>query len=189
MNAPACASPIAFASLVDYWLGELAGEREEALEEHLFACGRCAARLDELVRLGAGVRAAFRSGGVCAIVSAPFVEKLRSEGLRLREYRAAPGESVSCTITAADDFVISRLSAELSGVKRLDLFEDVDGGRLRLAMQDVPFDARAGEVLFLPPAAALREMPSHVARLRLVAVDEAGGRTIGEYTFNHTAAG
>lgn len=186
MSARPCTSPIAFASLVDYCLGELGAERGEALEEHLFACGGCAARLDELARLAAGVRATFRSGGVYAVVSPSFVEKLRGEGLRVREYRLAPGGSVDCTIRAAD-FVISRLSADLSGVKRLDLFEEVDDGRAGLAMHDVPFDPAAGEVLVCPPPALLRKMPTHVARMRLVAVDEAGSRTLGEYTFHHAA--
>ena len=51
---------------------------------------------------------------------------------------------------------------------------------------DLPFDPAAGEVLFLPSAAALRKMPAHTMRVRLVAVDEAGERPLGEYTFAHT---
>jgi hypothetical protein len=185
MSARPCTSPIAFASLVDYWLGERADEREQALEDHFFACGHCTERLEELARLGAGVRAAFRSGAVHAVVSAPFLDKLKREGVRVREYRLAPGESVNCTV-GADEFVISRLSADLAGVKRLDVFEDIDDGKLRLAMHDVPFDAAAGEVLVCPPPALLRKLPAHVGRVRLVAVDEAGSRTLGEYTFNHS---
>lgn len=185
MSQRPCAAPIAFPALVDYWLGELAGDREQALEEHLFACGYCAARLEELARLGAGVRAVFGGGGVGAVVSDAFVEKLKRAGLRVREYRVAPGESVSCTISAADDFMVGRLSADLSGVKRLDVLDEVEGHG-RLAMQDVPFDAAAGEVLLCPPAALLRKMPAHVDRIRLIAVDEAGERTLGEYTFVHT---
>lgn len=187
MSARPCSSPVEFAALVDYWLGELAAGREQAVEEHLFACGHCAARLEELARLGAGVRAAFRSGGVRAVVPAAFVDKLRNEGMRLREYRVAPGGSVNCTIGAADDFVVSRLSADLSGVERLDVVQVADDGSAPLAMHDVPFDPAAGEVLVIPPPALLRQTPAHVARMRLVAVDEAGSRTIGEYTFNHSA--
>lgn len=185
MSAPPCVSPVAFASLVDYWLGEPPGEREQELEEHLFACGHCTARLEGLARLGEGVRRAFRSGFVRAVVSAPFLDRLKREGVRVREYRLAPGGSVNCTIGAADDFVFSRLSADLSGVKRLDLLQDIDGGRTRHAMQDVPFDAAAGEVIVCPSPVRLRQMPAYVARMRLVAVDDAGSRTLGEYTFNH----
>jgi hypothetical protein len=185
MSAPPCRSPIELAALVDYWLGD-AGGREQALEEHFFACAHCAARLEELARLGAGVRGAFRAGGIGAIVSAGFLETLKRAGVRVRDYRVAPGESVDCMIRATDDFVIGRMSADLSGVKRLDLLEDIDDGRMRLALEDVPFDPSASEVLICPPPAMLRSA-EHVARVRLVAVDEAGSRTIGEYTFNHSA--
>jgi hypothetical protein len=187
MSARPCTSPIELEALVGYWLGELETGREQALEEHLFACGHCSARLEELARLGAGVRAVFRSGALTTVISAPFLEKLKAEGLRLREYRVAPGGSVDCTILAQDDFVVSRLSADLAGVRRLDLFLDVVGGGTYHAVHDVPFRPEAREVLVLPSPAALKKMPSHVARMRLVAVDEAGSRTLGEYTFNHSA--
>lgn len=186
MSAPSCASPIAFGPLVDYWLGELAGEREQALEEHLFGCRHCTGRLEVLVRIGDGVRRAFHSGFVRAVLSAPFLDKLKREGARVREYRLAPGGSVNCTIAAGDDFVVSRLCADLTGVKRIDLFQDIDEGGTRHAMQDVPFDPAAGEVIVCPSPARLRQMPAYVGRLRLVAVDEAGSRTLGEYTFNHS---
>ena len=52
---------------------------------------------------------------------------------------------------------------------------------------DVPFDPEAGEVLFMPTAATLRQMPSHTLRVRLVAVDETGERSLGDYTFRHSA--
>jgi hypothetical protein len=50
----------------------------------------------------------------------------------------------------------------------------------------VPFDPAAGEVLFIPPAAALKAMPAHTVRMRLIAVGEAGEAPLGEYTFVHT---
>lgn len=185
MSERPCASPIAFPALVDYWLGELEAAREEALEEHLFGCALCTARLEALAALGAGVRKAFREGFVRAVLSPGFIEKIRSQGLRVREYRVPAGGSVECTIAAADDFAVGRLEAPLAGVKRLDLFLEGTSGHT-LALHDVPFDAEAGEVAVLPSAAVLKKMPKHVMRVRLVAVDEAGERTLGVYTFNHT---
>ncbi|HET7198669.1 MAG TPA: zf-HC2 domain-containing protein [Burkholderiales bacterium] len=185
MIAPRCAAPVAFPALVDYWFGELDGERAAALEEHLFACGHCAARLEQLAVLGEGVRKAFHAGAVRAVLSAAFLEKLKREGVRVREYRFASGGAVSCTIAAGDDFVVGRFCVPLAGVKRLDLLEDIDGKRT-VELRDVPFDPAAGEVIFCPPAAALRRMPAHVGHVRLVAVDEEGSRTLGEYTFNHS---
>src|SRR4029453_8735554 len=36
-----CPNPVAWATLVDYWAGELDAEAAAALEEHLFGCADC----------------------------------------------------------------------------------------------------------------------------------------------------
>ena len=174
-----------FNALVDYWFGGLAPERERALEQHFFACAHCAGRLEELAALGAGIRAVFRAGALGTVVSRGFVEGLKREGLRLREYRVAPGASVDCTIAAADDFVISRLEAPLAGVERVDLVWSSERGETH-TFEDIPFDPAAGEVLFCPPAAKVKTLPAHTDRMRLLAVEAGGARTLGEYTFVHT---
>jgi hypothetical protein len=172
-----------FAVLVEYWFGEV---EEQAVEEHLFACAECSARLEDLVRLGAGIRAALRSGVLRAVLPRDFVERLKGEGLRLREYRVAPGGSVNCTLTGEDHFVLSRLQAPLAGVERLDLVYVGPDGEAQDTFEDIPFDAAAGEVLVLPSAAAVRAMPAHTFRMRLVALGAEGAKTLGDYTFNHT---
>lgn len=172
--------------LVEYWFGEAEPRDEDALEEHLLACAQCAARLEELASLGAGIRRALRSGALRAVLPREFVERLKSEGLRLREYRVAPGGSVNCTLSAEDDFVVSRLQAPLSGVERLDLVYVGPDGEAQAIFEDIPFDAAAGEVLVLPSAAALRAASAHTARMRLVAVADELTKPIGEYTFVHT---
>ncbi len=53
-------------------------------------------------------------------------------------------------------------------------------------MEDVPFAPDAGEVLSLPSAAALKKLPANTLRVQLIAVDKAGERLLGEYTFAHT---
>jgi hypothetical protein len=180
------AEHVDFAALAAWWLGELPAGEAERLEEHFFACAHCAARLQWLGALSEGVRAALRAGALGMVVSAPFVEAMKRAGLRLREYRLDPGGRVDCTIAAEDDAVVSRVRAPLAGVKRLDILEDIDEGGQGVELRDVPFDPVSGEVLFMLPPAALKKMPAHVARMRLVAVDEAGRRTLGDYTFNHT---
>lgn len=171
--------------LVAYWLGESAGEE---LEEHLFACAACSARLEEIAALGAGIRAAAREGRVAAVISGPFLEALRRQGLRIREYRVPAGGSVECTLRARDDAVVSRLEAPLAGAKRIDVLFRVElGGEVtEQRVEDVPFDPGAGEILVLPSAAELRKLPAHTQRVRLVAMEEAGERLIGEYRFVHT---
>jgi hypothetical protein len=175
--------------LVAYWLGDLPAAEGEKVEEHFFACERCAARLEWLAGLSDGVRATVRAGRVGLFVSKRFVEALVQAGMRLREYGLEPGSSVNCTIRADDDAVVSHIRAPLAGAKRVDALWRVSVGgaqepELRLA--DVPFDPAAGELLFLPAAAALKAMPSHTLALRLVSVDGAEERALGEYTFRHT---
>jgi len=85
--------------------------------------------------------------------------------------------------------VVSRLRAPLEGVKRVDSLHSLDLGDGRVQqwrVEDVPFDPDADEVIALPSAAALKRMPAHTLRVRLVAVDASGDRPLGDYTFAHT---
>lgn len=178
-------------SLVAWWLADAPAAEDEELEAHLFACARCAERLEWLSALGEGVRAAVRGGRVGLFVSGGFVEALSRAGLRLREYKLEPGASVNCTILADDDAVVSRIRAPLAGVRRVDALKRVSTGGVEAPearIADVPFDPAAGELFFMPGAAALKAMPSHTLRVRLVAVGEGGERPLGDYTFLHTAA-
>jgi anti-sigma factor RsiW len=175
--------------LAAYWLGELSSAEAEKAEEHFFACEACAARLEWLAELADGVRSAVRTGALGMIVSAPFVEAMKRAGMRLREYRTDPGMTTKCTIRADEDAVISRIRAPLTGVTRLDMVHGVEVGGVAHAevrVEDVPFDAASGELVFIPPPAALKHMPAHTLRVRLVAVQEAGERVLGDYTFAHT---
>ena len=185
-----CPNPIDFETLLGWWLGELTEAAQGALEEHVFACEHCTRRLEQLAALAGGVRAAVRAGAVGVIVTAPFVEGLKKAGLRVREYHVSPGSSVNCTIYADDDAVVGHMRAPLRGLRRLDAIEQVEIGGVRgpaMRMADLPFDPAADEVLFVPSAAALKKMPSHTLRVRLVSVDAAGEAAIGEYAFAHTA--
>ena len=181
-----CETPIGFEALIAYWLGELPLESEALLEEHLFGCAHCSGQLEEIAALASGVHAAVKDGTVGMVVSAPFVEAMKHAGLRLREYRLAPGGSVNCTIGADDDAVVSRTRAPLAGVERLDLVRMGNRGEPEGRLVDVPFDADTGEVLMIPSAAWLKTMPAFTMRMRLVAVSAAGETGIGDYTFNHS---
>ena len=189
MTGARCARPIEFEALVAYWLGELPAAAEAPIEEHIFGCPHCTERVDELAALAFGIRAAVRNGAVRAVITQPFLEHMKRQGMRVREYRVAPGERVACTIRADDDAVVGHMQAQVAGVRRVDALESLDlgDGRVeRWRVEDVPFDPDAGEVLTLPSAAALKKLPAHTWRVRLVAVDDAGERPLGEYTFAHT---
>jgi hypothetical protein len=79
---------------------------------------------------------------------------------------------------------VSRLQVSLADATRVDLVLLHEPGAGRVS--DIPFDPAAGEVLFCPPAASLKQAPAYVQVLRLIAVDEAGERTLADYTFMHT---
>lgn len=189
MTRERCARPIAFETLVAYWLGELREPAETAVEEHFFGCPTCARRLEELAALASGIRAAVREGAVRAVITPAFLEYMKRQGMRIREYRLAPGERVACTIRLDEDAVVGRMQAALAGVERIDVLESTDlgDGVIRQSrVEDVPFDPEAGELIALPSAAALKRLPAHTFKICLVAMGEAGERPLGEYTFSHT---
>jgi hypothetical protein len=171
--------------LLAWWLGELDAAAEARLDEHVFACAVCAARLTALLALGDAIRRETLSGSFGFVVPAAFVGRMRASGLRLREYTVEPGGSVNCTIGPGDDFVVSHLHALLAGVPRLDvILDDPTLGRFRL--DDVPFDPGASALTFVPSAALLRSLRTTQQRVRLIAVAGAQECVLGEYTFNHT---
>jgi Putative zinc-finger len=182
-----CSIPVDAAVLADYWLAALAKPEEEAVEEHLFTCDDCGARLREVMALAEGVRQLAREGSLSMVVSDAFLKRAAGEGLCIREYTPPPGGSVQCTVTAEDDFLIGRLAANLSGAKRIDLRLCDQRGVEQLRLPDIPFRSDAGSVVFQQSITYAKAAPSETMIARLVTVDEAGAeRLLGEYTFNHT---
>ena len=170
--------------LLEYWLGELDEARELNLDEHLFACAACSARLRAIVDLGAAIRHEFVSGQFAFVTSTPFIRRIKDAGLRVREYDLAPGGSVSCTVTPDDDFVVAYLRAPLRELRRLDvLIDDTTSGKHRA--DDVAFDPEVDSVALVTSTAYLRTLKHSQQRVRLVAVDGVEERVLGDYTFNH----
>ena len=176
-------------ALVDYWLGDTDAAAAEAIDAHLMQCDECGSAFDEVVALARGVKEAFRGGAVPSMLSAAFVERLKSTGRRVREYRVPHNGSVVCGVAPEDDLLVSHLSAPLLGVTRLDaVFARSFAPGQESRLNDIPFDAANGEVLFAPKLAEVRALPSHEMVVRLLAVDAAGEREVGHYTFRHQAA-
>lgn len=172
--------------LLAHWLHDSDAAATDAIDEHLMRCDACGHALDELIALGAGVRVAFRNGAVTAMMSRAFVERLARQGLRVREYRLPHNGSVNCTVAPDDDLLVARLEAPLEGVRRLDAVVQLSlepGAEHR--MVDVPFDAPSGEVLYVPRVAAVKRMPANTLQVTLLAVEGAGSREVGRYTFRH----
>jgi hypothetical protein len=186
MNTRKCESHTPLMTLLEYWLGELDAARESPLEEHLFACSECHARLRQLVDLGREIRDTVCSGEIGMILTPSFVSRLQQSGLQVREYRLQPGGSVNCTIAPEDDLVIAYLQAPLGGVKRLDLVgHDITAG-VDWRIEDIAFGPDSGDVAVATDTAALRRLAHATLRMELRAVDGAQERLVASYTFNHS---
>lgn len=182
-----CSTPVDAAVLADYWLAALTEAEEHAVEEHLFRCDECGAQLRETIALAEGIRKLAREGSLTMVVSDAFLQRAAGERLRVREYAPPAGGRVECTVTAEDDFLIGRLTADLSQAKRVDLCICDRQGVEQFRMADIPFPAGASSVAFHQSITYAKAAPSETMIARLVAVEEAGSeRVLGEYTFNHT---
>lgn len=182
-----CSNPLDAAVLADYWLAALAGPEEDAVEEHLLACDECGARLRESIALAEGIRRLAREGSLMMIVSDVFLERAAGEGLRVRQYAPPRGGAVQCTVTAGDDLLIGRLTANLSAAKRIDLSLCDARGVEEFRLPDIPFQSSAGSIAWQQSIVYAKAAPSGTMIARLVAFDEAGAeRLLGEYTFHHT---
>ena len=186
MSAPVCAESVDFSVLIDYWLGDLARDQEERVEEHFLGCAACSETVADLVALAGGVRSLSNGGVVRAVVTSGFLDRLVGEGLRVREYRLAPGGRVECTVAPSDDLVAARLVADLPAAEQIDLVACDAEGREAHRLKDIPVHPSAREVVLLERTDRLRALPACVQRMRLVALASDGERLLGEYTFVHT---
>lgn len=182
-----CHAPIDAAVLADYWLGLLPVADEETAEAHLFECDACGDRLRRVIEMSEGLRAVARSGTLRVVVGDSFVRRAEQSGQRVREYDFAPGQTVHCTIAEDDQLLVARLAVDLTGVERVDMrFLDPQGierGRLN----DIPFRADAGHVIFQESAPFAKAAPSSSMIAHLLAVGADGDeRLLGEYVFQHT---
>ena len=87
---PSCHAPIPDETLLDYWARDLAdGDETDRVEEHLFACGDCSARLQDMASLGTGLAALAHQGRVTGIVSRTLLNRMQRDGVHVRLYSVA----------------------------------------------------------------------------------------------------
>ena len=125
-----------------------------------------------------------REGAVELVVTPSLLAKAARDGLRVREYRLAPGERVSCTVTPEDDWLVSRLLGRFEGVSRVDLVAEQEDVPVR-RIEDVPFEPEAGELVVAQAMPAMRTLRHARLRMRLLSQEKGGERLIGEYHFEH----
>lgn len=177
--------PCSLGDLVDYLLGELPAAAESELEEHLFGCPACGEALESVERIATAVGAAVQGAEVGANVTGAFLEQALADGLSLREYRLAPGQTVECSAGREDYFVV-RLAVEAPEVGGLTLhgsMEDLDsGGSQPLPEREVERDEALGEVLLVFPGSVVRTYPRSLWTLT---VESSSGSRLGPYVLDH----
>jgi len=182
-----CANPVAAAVLTDYWIAALPKSEEEAVEEHLFTCDECGVRLREVIALADAIRGLARQGSLLMVVSDAFLKRVAEQGLHVREYAPPKGGSIACTVTAEDDFLIGRLTADLRGATRVDLAFCDERGAEKLRLEDIPFNSESPDIAFQQSITYAKAASSETMIARLIAFDPTGRESLlGEFTFNHT---
>ncbi|MGE5184657.1 MAG: hypothetical protein ACM31C_21445 [Acidobacteriota bacterium] len=159
------------------------GEDDDEVEAHVLECDECAARFAQLASLPAALRDLVHDGHMQVVATRGLVDRLDAAGLVTRRYVLAPGATVPCTVDSRDVYTVVVLEADLATATRVDVVR----GTLRY--EDVPFDPAHGRVYVIAPAVATRSLPTAPIPLRVVAVDAAGDRTLGEYTLDHARSG
>ena len=172
--------------LLDYWTEAIAGADAERIEEHLFSCAGCAARLDAMTSLGSGLAALARRGRISGIVSRSLLNRMQRDGVQVRQYMLSPGETVPCAAFPGDDLLVVSLRADFGGSETVSLSltgpEDAAFGYTG----EVPVSRTDLEVLWATPGDRVRGMPSTRLKLRLPS-GSPGAPVLGEYELDHTA--
>jgi hypothetical protein len=182
-----CQAPIPDATLLDYWARDLRdGAEMNQVEEHLFACGDCSARLHDMAALGAGLAALVRQGRVSGMVSRAMLNRLQRDGVHVRMFWLAPGETVPCAVFPGDDLIVAALRADFSGVDAVTLSVTGPEGSPFGRYDDIPVSRPDGELLWVNPAARLHQLPS--MRLELTLTSAGATRIeLGRYVLEHSA--
>jgi anti-sigma factor RsiW len=135
---------MAWATLVDYWAGDLDEDANAAVEEHLFSCAECTAAAARVAAVTETVRAA-----IPPVILRAELERLRARGAQVRENDFAPGERREVPFPADVDLLVHRLSGlDLTNAERVDFrITQESTGALVTAVVDAPFDRAEGAVL------------------------------------------
>jgi anti-sigma factor RsiW len=182
----ACVAPIADETMVDYWTGGLPRAQSDAIEEHVFSCAACAARLQTVASIAAGVASLARQGRVSGIIPRATLNQLQHDGVRVRVYSLLPGDVVPCAVFPDDDLVVTSMRGDFASVDAVTLSVTGSTPLAGTVLTDVPVAAAEGELLWATPASLIRQMPTSRVVLTVTA-GPANGRRIGEYVLDHTA--
>jgi hypothetical protein len=183
MTAPGCVR-IAFADLTDYAAGELSDADAASVEEHLFSCADCGARAAEFEAFVRAIGGAVRSAEVGGFVTDDVLNRLAREGVRVRTFALSPNATVPCAVWDDDELMALRLRGDIAGAGEYTLSQRVAGTEVSRVTGQVAASPH-GEIIFLTPAAWIRELPVVQVDVVLTARDGGEERAVGRYTLAH----
>jgi hypothetical protein len=112
---------------------------------------------------------------------------MQRDGVHVRMYSLAPGETVPCAVFPGDDLVVAALRADFSGVEAVTLSVTGPEGSPFGETGDVSVSGPDAEVFWATPASVVRQMPS--MRLELTLASAGAARTeLGKYVLDHSAS-
>lgn len=180
-----CHAPVSDDDLLEYWTHAIEGTDAERIEDHLFSCSDCAARLEAMVSLGDGLRTLVQQGRVSGIVSRSLLNRMQRDGVKVRQYSLSPGERVPCAAFPDDDLLVISMRANFAGAETVTLSVTGRNDELIGRISDVLVSPADSEILWATPGEVIRGMPSTRVHLRIVS-EAPGGETIAEYELDHT---
>jgi anti-sigma factor RsiW len=139
-----CRNTIPWATLVDYWAGDLDDVETGALDEHLFGCPECTATSARVAAVTEAVR-----GILPVVVSRQQIDRLRARGARVHENDFLPGDRRQVRFAPDVDLLIHRLGGlDLTGAARVAVrITSESTGALVADAESVPFDPTEGTLL------------------------------------------
>ena len=179
--------------IVEYLSGELSEEDARRFEEALFEGAHDGADLDALAAMLVDLRYAAYLGLLGLTVSRAEVERLRSEGYRIVEFRLEPDQLVDADLSEEFDLLLVELVVDLEGVTRLDAEVCDMAGRPFKRVREIPFRPEQRSVMGYcareMALAAARELPDGtLTRLLAVGDDGETERVVGQYRTRMTVA-
>ena len=183
---PRCDAPVSDDDLLDYWIQAIDGKHAERIEEHLFTCGACAARLEAMASTAVGLTALVRRGRVAGIVSRALLNRLQRDGVQVRQYVLSPGDRVPCAAFPDDDLIVVAMRADFAGSDAVSVSLSDEDGSVIDQVNGIPVASSDVELLWATPGAMIRRLST--GRRRVTLRSEAPqSRIIAEYELDHTA--
>jgi hypothetical protein len=188
MTDTRCPTPIGFAEVVDYWAGDLTGDEENRIEDHVFACADCARELAEAEALARGIAAVAREGRLHSVITDAILNRLAADGVRIRTYTLEGAATVPCAVWADDDLVVTRIRGDFAAVAAVTIVARQASGEEISRLSDIAVRPGQREILNAISAPRLRKLPPTRVSVSVMAQGRGGERTIAEYTLEHAGS-